>query len=79
MSQSQQSQAPAWAGEAFELYVHDERYSVPTLHLLNTGSEGEARRIAEAYLAETAHHQRIELWLGKSRIAAWGREDQARR
>jgi hypothetical protein len=63
---------------AYELYVHDVRYSVPTLHLLNTASESEARRIAETYLAEAAHHQRIELWLGESRVAAWGRKDLAR-
>ena len=56
---------------AYELYVHDARYAVPTLHLLTPESESEARRIAQACLAETPHHRRVELWLGKRRIAAW--------
>ena len=60
---------------AYELYVHDERYGVPTLHLLTTASESEARRVAEACLAETPHHRRVELWLGKRRIAAWEDDD----
>ena len=51
--------------------MHDERYAVPTLQLLTPASESEARRIAQACLAETPHHRRVELWLGRRRIAVW--------
>lgn len=77
MLQSSKFQTSSAAALAYELYVHDERYSVPTLHLLNPASQCEARRIAEACLAESAHHRRIELWLGKSCIAVWERDDPA--
>jgi hypothetical protein len=45
----------------FEIYVHDDRYSVPTLHLLSTESEADARRVADALLDENAHHLGVEL------------------
>lgn len=74
MLQPQRSQAVSPAVLAYELYVHDERYSVPTFHLLSSLFEDEARSMALACLAESPHHRRVELWCGKSLIAAWGRK-----
>ena len=76
---SGQSRTASPAILAYELYVHDARYSVPTFHLLSTVLEDEARRVALACLAETPHHRRVELWRGKSLVAAWGRDDLAGR
>lgn len=74
MQHSQQSGVLSPAALAYELYVHDERYAVPTLHLLSADTEFEARRLARACLAETRHHQRVELWLGDNQVAAWTRD-----
>jgi len=71
------SLAQARSSSTYELYVHDGRYSVPTLKLMNTDSEDEALRMAKASLSESEHHLRVELWLGAQRVAAWTRDGAA--
>ena len=46
---------------AFELFVHDDRYSVPTLHLISADDERAARRAAQAMLRSSPHHLGVEL------------------
>lgn len=58
--------------QSFEIFVHDDRYSVPTLHLLAVSDEAAARVAAEALLQVSAHHQGVELCQGGRRIAALG-------
>ncbi len=46
----------------FSFYIHDVRYSAPTLQLVNARDEAEARRRAQAWLDESDHHQAIEVF-----------------
>ena len=45
----------------FELFVHDDRYSVPTLHLLSLAGAAVARTAAEALLDSSPHYLGVEL------------------
>ncbi len=45
----------------FEIYVDDDRYAVPTLHLVAADSEADARLIVDALMDENAHHLGVEL------------------
>jgi hypothetical protein len=57
---------------AFEIFVHDDRYSVPTLHLIPAAYESAARRMAEVLLLSSAHHQGVELWRHGEQLLALG-------
>lgn len=46
----------------FSFYIHDVRYSAPTLKLVQAPDENEARRHAQAWLDESDHHQAIEVF-----------------
>ena len=56
----------------FELYVDDDRYSVPTLHLVTARDAQTAVALAEARLADSAHHRGVELWQSGRRLLALG-------
>lgn len=45
----------------FEIYVDDDRYAVPTLHLIAAEDEARAREIADRLLNENAHHLGAEV------------------
>ena len=45
----------------FSFYIHDVRYSVPTLKLVQAADEGEARLQALALLDESVHHSAVEV------------------
>jgi len=62
----------------FELFIHDERYSVPTLRLISANGEAEARTIAEAVLGEGPHHLGVELCLEGARLLSLGSVGAAR-
>ena len=57
---------------AFEIFVHDDRYSVPTLHLVPAAHESAARRLAEGLLLTSAHHHGVELWRDGEQLLALG-------
>ena len=46
---------------SFEIYVFDDRYSVPTLHFVSAKDEARARDIAERILSESGHHLGVEV------------------
>jgi hypothetical protein len=46
----------------FSFYIHDVRYSAPTLQLVQAPDEAEARRRAQAWLDESDHHLAIEVF-----------------
>jgi hypothetical protein len=46
----------------FEIYVEDDRYAVPTLHLVAAEDEADARRIVDRLIQENAHHLAAELY-----------------
>lgn len=58
--------------KTFELFVHDDRYSVPTLHLVSVAAEAMARGAAEALLRSSPHHLGVELWCEGEQIDALG-------
>lgn len=51
----------------FSFYIHDSRYSVPTLQLVDAIDEDRARELAQARLDESMAHLAVEV-----------REDDAR-
>jgi hypothetical protein len=57
---------------AFEVFVYDDRYSVPTLQLISADDDFEARQAADALLRASPHHLGVELWRGGDQIAALG-------
>jgi predicted GNAT superfamily acetyltransferase len=44
------------------LYVHDERYSVPTLDTIVVADDERAREVAAARLIASQHHRSVEVW-----------------
>ena len=56
----------------FEIYVDDDRYGVPTLHLVPADDEAEAREIVDRLLSENAHHLGAELYLEGRLLAGLG-------
>ena len=56
----------------FELFVHDDRYSVPTLHLVSCRDEAGAQAAAEALLRAGPHHLGVEVCCGDEHILSLG-------
>jgi hypothetical protein len=56
----------------FEVYVDDDRYSVPSLYLITASSEARARAMAEELLTGSDHHQGVELRQDGERVYALG-------
>jgi hypothetical protein len=56
----------------FEVFIDDDRYSVPSLYLITANSEARARAKAEELLRASDHHQGIELRQDGERIFALG-------
>ena len=57
----------------FEVYFDDDRYAVPTLHLLTTDDDDDAARAtAERMLDENAHYRGAELWRDGRRLLGLG-------
>jgi hypothetical protein len=55
--------------QCYELYLDDDRYAVPTLHLIVTDDPASARRTAERLLSQSGHHHGGELWGDGRRLA----------
>jgi hypothetical protein len=58
--------------QTFELYVDDDRYAVPTLHLIFAWSRVAALEIADGLLRESEHHLGAELRQGGEKLAGLG-------
>lgn len=56
----------------FEVYVDDDRYSVPSLYLITAQNDARARALAEEMWRSSEHHQGVELRRGGERLSAWG-------
>ena len=48
--------------KSYVLYIHDDRYSVPTLDSITVDGDAPARRLAAERLASSPHYFRVELW-----------------
>lgn len=58
----------------FSFYIHDRRYSVPTLQLVTVRDENRARELARARLEETEHHLSIEVVEDQTELFRLSRE-----
>jgi hypothetical protein len=56
----------------FEVYIDDDRYSVPSLYLITAQTDAGARTAAEQMLASSEHHQGVELRRDGERVFALG-------
>jgi hypothetical protein len=58
--------------ETFEIFVDDDRYAVPTLHLVAADDVAAAMAIAARMVAESPHHLGAELCRDGLRIGGLG-------
>ena len=65
--------------KTFELFVHDDRYSVPTLHLIPAVDVGVARTTAEVLWRASPHYQGVELWCDGDHVVSLGACEDRRR
>jgi hypothetical protein len=56
----------------FEVYIDDDRYTVPSLYLITAQSDASARAKAEELLASSEHHQGVELRCDGERLFGLG-------
>jgi hypothetical protein len=56
----------------YEVFVDDDRYSVPSLYLISASSLDDARVAAEKLLSGSEHHQRVEVRCGGESLFAAG-------
>jgi hypothetical protein len=56
----------------FEIFIDDDRYSVPSFYLITANSEARARARAEEFLRASDHHHGVELRRDGERIFALG-------
>jgi hypothetical protein len=62
----------AGAVQVFELYITDDRHSIPTLRLVTASDQDGARELAESIYRESPHHLGVEVWEKKNRVFAFG-------
>ncbi|WP_293677982.1 hypothetical protein [uncultured Phenylobacterium sp.] len=60
------------SSDAFEIYLDDDRYAVPTLHLVIADDPEMAFTVAERLLADSPHHLGVEICRGGQRVAGLG-------
>ena len=48
--------------KTYVLYIHDDRYTVPTLDSITVDDDERAKELAGGRLAASAHYHRAELW-----------------
>lgn len=52
----------------FSFYIHDTRYSVPTLQIVTVRDEARARELAQQRLDEGEHHLSVEVVEGQTEL-----------
>ncbi|MDO9472721.1 MAG: hypothetical protein Q7J28_06660 [Caulobacter sp.] len=52
----------------FSFYIHDQRYSVPTLQIVTVRDEERARELAQQRLYEGEHHLAVEVVEGQDEL-----------
>jgi hypothetical protein len=50
--------------KTYVLYIHDDRYAVPTLDTITVGGDERARELAGERLASSPHYYAADLWEG---------------
>ena len=69
----------AMSRPTFEIYIDDDRYAVPTLHLVTADDEAAAREVVDRLVRENAHHLGAELCLEGRLILGVGSFARGRR
>ena len=46
----------------YVIYVHDDRYTVPTLDSITASGDERARQLTRERLASSPHYHAVELW-----------------
>lgn len=59
----------------FSFYIHDKRYSVPTLQIVTVRDEDRARELAQQRLDEGDHHLAVEVLEGQTELFRLQRQD----
>jgi len=54
--------------QTFELFIEDDRYTVPTLEFVPVGDAARARQVAAERLFVSMHHQSVEVRFDNERI-----------
>jgi hypothetical protein len=54
--------------QAFQFYIHDDRYTVPSLLFVEARSPERVRAIAQEHLRSSPHFSRVEVYLGDERL-----------
>ncbi len=58
--------------QTFELYLDDDRYAVPTLHLVPADNTHAVLQFARRMIDESVHHRGVEICVSGERIDGLG-------
>lgn len=59
----------------FEFFVEDDRYTVPTLELVETRDVECARQLASERMYASSHHRSVEVWTATDRLFVLSRQE----
>ena len=59
---------------SYTLFVHDDRYSVPTFYMVTVANDQRALKLAEEKLHSSPHYRRVEVFDGDRLVAAIDRD-----
>jgi hypothetical protein len=54
--------------QTFEFFIEDDRYTVPSLELVQARDADSARQLAADRLAASSHHESVEVRIGVERL-----------
>jgi hypothetical protein len=54
----------------YTVFVHDDRYSVPTFYMVTVAGDARALELAEEKLSSSTHYQRVEVFDGERLVGA---------
>jgi hypothetical protein len=55
--------------KTYVLYIHDDRYTVPTMDWVTASGDESARQLAGERLAASPHYSVVELWMADQLVA----------
>jgi hypothetical protein len=58
----------------YAVFVHDDRYSVPTFYMVTVASDARALELAGEKLRSSPHYRQVEVFDGERLVGAFQRE-----
>jgi hypothetical protein len=58
--------------KTYTLFIHDDRYSVPSLDAVDAADDKQAETAARARLGASPHYHAVEVWDGERLVAKLG-------